>query len=258
LPNLIIDASHSLHYHLIQGDNAKPYLVYLHEGLGCTAMWSDFPELLCRATGCPGLVYDRLGYGKSSPLTHRRTVHYLHGYALQELPEILERIIPDTPFILIGHSDGGSISLIFGAEQPSFLKGIITEAAHVFVDHETIAGIRTAKKAWAEGKLRGLSKYHGDKTEIIFKAWSDTWLTKWFKHWNIEYLLPSIEVPMLVLQGGNDQYGSTEQVKSIAAKTSGYVHMEILENCSHVPHLEAQPVVVELMSDFIAQLSQGH
>ena len=255
MPYLKIKESHRLHYQIIEGNKAMPYLVFLHEGLGCTAMWRGFPEALCLATGCPGLVYDRLGYGKSSPINTTRTVHYLHEYALQELPKLLENIIPETPFILIGHSDGGSISLIFGAERPLFLKAIITEAAHIYVDHETIAGIKVATKAWAQGKLRGLAKYHGDKTETIFRAWSETWLTTWFRHWNIEYLLPSIDVPMLVIQGGNDQYGSTEQVKSIASKTSGYAHMEIVENCSHVPHLEAQPVVVELMSKFI--LNQG-
>ncbi|MCP4338560.1 MAG: alpha/beta hydrolase [Desulfobulbaceae bacterium] len=257
MPHLKINESHRLHYQLIHGVTAMPYLVFLHEGLGCAAMWGDFPELLCRATGCPGLVYDRLGYGESSPLNHPRTVHYLHEYALHELPMLLERIIPRTPFILIGHSDGGSISLIYGAERPALLKGIITEAAHVFVDPKTIAGIKSAQKAWAKGKLSGLAKYHGDKTETIFKAWAETWLSQWFKHWNIEYLLPSLEVPILAIQGGNDQYGSTEQVKSIASKTSGYTQMKMLENCSHVPHIEAQPVVVDLMTDFIARLSQG-
>lgn len=257
MPNLKIVENQSLYYQLIEGHTARPYLVYLHEGLGCTAMWSDFPALLCKATGCPGLVYDRLGYGKSSPLDHTRTVHYLHKYALQELPNLLERVIPHSPFILIGHSDGGSISLIFGAERPSFLKGIITEAAHVFVDHETIAGIRIANEAWEKGKLRGLAKYHGDKTETLFKAWSETWLTKWFKHWNIEYLLPSIDVPILAIQGASDQYGSTDQVKSIASKTSGYVQLEIVEDCAHIPHIEAQPVVLRLMSEFITQVTQG-
>ena len=258
MPNLKIDQNHRLHYQLIQGNTTLPYLVYLHEGLGCTDMWGDFPEALCAATGCPGLVYDRLGYGKSSPLKDtKRTVHYLHEYALQELPKLLECVIPQKPFILIGHSDGGSISLIFGAERPSFLKGIITEAAHVCVDHETIAGIELATTAWAKGKLRGLVKYHGDKTETLFRAWSETWLSNWFKHWNIEYLLPSIDVPMLIIQGGNDQYGSSEQVTSIISKTSGHAHGEILEKCSHVPHLDAQPVVVDLMADFIAKINQG-
>lgn len=258
MPNLQISENHRLHYEIIQGDTALPYLVYLHEGLGCTAMWGDFPEVLCAATGCPGLVYDRLGYGKSSPLkNHKRTVHYLHEYALQELPKVLEKTIPEKPFILVGHSDGGSISLILGAERPPLLKGIITEAAHVCVDHETIAGIEIATKAWARGKLRGLVKYHGDKTEALFKAWSETWLSTWFKHWNIEYLLPSIDVPMLIIQGGNDQYGSSEQVTSIVSKTSGHARGEILKNCAHVPHLEAQAVVLAIMSDFIAKINKG-
>jgi len=256
LPNLKIDQNHRLHYQLLPGNTALPYLVYLHEGLGCTDMWGDFPETLCAATGCPGLVYDRLGYGKSSSLkNNKRTIHYLHEYALQELPKLLASLIPQKPFILIGHSDGGSISLIFGAEQSSLLKGIITEAAHVYVDHETIAGIEIAKKAWDKGKLRGLVKYHGDKTETLFRAWSETWLSKWFKHWNIEYLLPSIDVPLLIIQGGNDQYGSSEQVTAIISKTSGHAHGEILEKCSHIPHSEVQAVVVALMSDFIAQIN---
>ncbi|MGB3210696.1 MAG: alpha/beta hydrolase [Desulforhopalus sp.] len=257
MPHLKIDDNQRLHYQCIQGDITKPCLVFLHEGLGSIALWGDYPDLLCRATGCPGLVYDRLGYGKSSPLHLSRTIHYLHKYALLELPILIESVIPDTPYVLIGHSDGGSISLILGAEKPSYLRGIIAEAAHVFVDDETIVGIGGAKTAWTEGKLEGLVEYHGEKTENIFKAWSETWLAEWFHHWNIEYLLPSIDVPLLVIQGDNDQYGRTDQAIAIASKTSGDVHLEIVENCAHVPHMEAQPVVLRLMSDFIVRLTQG-
>ncbi len=254
LPKLTIDDNYRLHYNLIQGDMGSPYLVFLHDGLGCEAMWEGFPERLCETTGCPGLIYDRLGYGLSSPLNRARTVHYMHEYALKELPMLLDTIIPGTAFILIGHSDGGSISLIYGAARPSLLKGIITEAAHVFVEPETIARIRSADEAWDKGSLRGLSKYHGDKTETIFKAWSATWLSRWFKHWNLEYLLPSIDVPLLVIQGANDQYASVEQVNSIVSQSSGYAQPELIDNCGHAPHLEAQPAVLELMSNFIAQI----
>ena len=232
----------------------KPYLVFLHEGLGCEAMWKGFPKLLCKTTGCRGLVYDRLGYGKSSPLNQKRTLHYLYEYALKELPKLLETVIPDTPFILIGHSDGGSICLIYGAKRPSLLKAIITEAAHVFVEPETIVGIRSADTARAKGMLRGLSKYHGDKTETVFKAWSETWLSSWFKDWNIECLLPDIEAPLLAIQGADDQYGTKKQVNSIVSKASGYVQQEIVENCGHTPHSEAQTLVLELMSVFIAEI----
>lgn len=220
-------------------------------------MWGDFPTKLCTATGCPGLVYDRLGYGQSSAQKHARTIHYLHHYGLRELPEFLNKVLPETPYILIGHSDGGSIALIFGAERPPLLQGIITEAAHIFVEEQTIAGIKVADEAWAKGKLRGLSKYHGDKMETLYHAWSGTWLSSWFKSWNIEYLLPSIEVPLLVIQGSADQYASAGHATCIAAKTSGYACVEMVDNCAHVPHIEAQAVVVQLMADFIARVSRG-
>jgi pimeloyl-ACP methyl ester carboxylesterase len=251
------DTSPRLYYQLIDGNTALPHLVFLHEGLGCIAMWGDFPAKLCTATGCPGMVYDRLGYGKSSALKHARTIHYLHDYALYELPELLEKVLPDTPYILIGHSDGGSIGLIFSAERPLLLHGIVTEAAHVFVEAETIAGIKVANDAWAKGKLRGLSKYHGDKTATLYQAWSQTWLSKWFTSWNIEYLLPSIEVPLLIIQGSDDQYASPNHAACIASKTSGHTQVEIVDNCAHVPHIEAQAAVLQLMADFIARVNQG-
>ena len=253
---LTTDSSHRLYFQLIEGDTALPYLVFLHEGLGCTAMWGDFPTKLCATTGCPGLVYDRLGYGKSSIQTHARTIHYLHDYGLRELPEFLEKTLPKTPYILIGHSDGGSIALIFAAERPPLLQAVITEAAHIFVEDQTIAGIKVANEAWAKGKLRGLSKYHGDKTATLYHAWSGTWLSPWFKSWSIEYLLPSIEVPLLVIQGSDDQYASPDHATRIAAKTSGYACVEMVNNCAHVPHIEAQAVIVQLMTDFIARIHQ--
>lgn len=257
MPIFILDQNNSLTYQFIQGDRSKPYLVFLHEGLGCIAMWKDFPLLLCRTTGCPGLIYDRVGYGKSSPLNHTRTIHYLHEYAFHELPNLMESVIPDKPFILIGHSDGGSISLINGAGRPSLLRGIITEAAHVFVDSETITGVRATAEAWEKGILAGLTKYHGDKTETMFKAWSETWLSSWFNYWNIEYLLPSITVPLLTVQGADDKYGSIDQMHSIASKSSGFAQLEIVENCGHVPHLEAKSVVIKLMSDFITKIQSS-
>jgi pimeloyl-ACP methyl ester carboxylesterase len=130
-------------------------------------------------------------------------------------------LLPGQPYFLVGHSDGGSIALLHAAEQPAGLRGIVTEAAHVFVEDVTLAGIEAANVAFAAGKLHGLAKYHGDKTEGIFKAWADTWLSSVFRHWNIEYLLPSIACPALVLQGIDDLIrhtgaGAEHRVKSLA------------------------------------------
>jgi len=254
MPIVNINSSEYIHYQLIEGDNTKPYLVFLHEGLGCVEMWKDFPKELCQQTDCPGLIYDRIGYGKSSPLTTTRTIHYLHEYALKELPLILNEVIPNTPFILVGHSDGASIALIYGAQKPIHLHGIISEAGHVMVENETSLGIKQADKAWEANKLGGLYKYHGKKTAQIFKAWTTTWLQPWFKSWNIEYLLPSLDMPILVLQGENDQYASHAQVHSIKKYSAGDVNTHIIEHSAHSPHSQAKANVLLLMSNFIRKL----
>ncbi|MBU1565211.1 MAG: alpha/beta hydrolase [Proteobacteria bacterium] len=254
MSTLHLKSGQEIYYRLISGDENNLYLVFLHEGLGCTAMWKDFPDQLCRMTNCPGLVYDRSGYGKSSPLQHSRTIHYLHDYALGELPEVLEKTLLGKAFVLIGHSDGGSISLIFGAEKSPHLKAIITEAAHVFVEPETLRGIESAVEAYEEGHFRGLFKYHGEKTGGLFQAWATTWLSEWFKSWNIEYLLPSIECPLLILQGSGDQYGTERQVESIVAKSSGIAVPVFVENCGHAPHQEQSERVLQILADYIGQL----
>jgi pimeloyl-ACP methyl ester carboxylesterase len=214
-------------------------------------MWRDFPDDLCKKTGCAGLLYDRLGYGKSSMLVKSRTVHYMHEYALNELPEVLARLVPGRRFFLIGHSDGASIGLIYAAENNPMLLGLITEAAHVFVERETLEGIKAAVDDFNVGKFEPLFKYHGDKTEFIFKAWHEIWLSNRFGSWNIEYLLPSINCPCLVIQGIDDQYGTPAQVYSIVSKTSGRARMKMVANCGHSPHRESADAVICLMIDFI-------
>ena len=254
MPFIELDSRHHIHYQRIDGPPNRPCLVFLHEGLGSVGQWKDFPRQLCARTGCPGLVYDRLGYGRSSPLKRTFTIHYLHEYGLFELPLVIDALLPDRPFLLVGHSDGGSISLIFAAGQPSRLLGVITEAAHVFVEAITIDAIREAAEAFARGRLAGLVRYHGDKTEDLFKSWSGTWLSRGFAAWNIEYLLPSIEVPLLALQGRDDQYGTPAQVEAIAAGSAGEATPVLLEACAHAPHLEAAGPTLELMSDFVNRI----
>lgn len=239
---------------MIDGRPEYPTLVYLHEGLGCHAMWKGFPRMLCRKTGCSGLIYDRMGHGKSSPLTSVRTIRYMHESAGKELPRVVEHCIPGRSFILVGHSDGGSISLIFGAEKPPLLRGIITEAAHVFVESVTEEGICRMDAAFKKGELARLQKYHGEKTGALFKAWADTWLNKGFRSWNIEDVLPLIECPVLVIQGREDQYGTERQVRSIVSGMSGRATPVLLETCRHSPHLEEPENVLAIMSEFVDQI----
>ena len=254
---VVLDEHHHLFYEQYEGEAERPCLVFLHEGLGCVAQWNDFPQRLCHRTGCPGLVYDRLGHGKSSPLIQPRTIRYLHEAALDELPKVLDALIPGQRFILIGHSDGGSISLIFSAKRYHLLLGAITVAAHVFVEQVSLAGIRKAEEAFVQGKLRkGLARYHGKKTEQLFKAWAETWTSPSFCSWTIEDLLPSIAVPLLVLQGRDDQYGTAAQVEAIVNKSGGSATPLLLEDCGHAPHLDFPELTLDLMSCFVNRLAR--
>lgn len=255
MSHIELSSGDRIYYERIEGAADRPVLVFLHEGLGCVQMWRDFPARLCRHTGCPGLVYDRAGYGQSSGLSKPRSVHYLHEYALVELPGILSLLCSDRPYLLIGHSDGGSIGLIHAAENPPRLKGLVTEAAHVFVEPITIDGIVKAGIDYRAGKLKGLFKYHGDKTGPLFEAWHDVWLSDGFRHWNIEYLLPSVICPVLVIQGVQDQYGTVQQVQRIVSKIAGPAQMEMVEHCRHTPHLEHPGFLMEKMAYFIGEIA---
>ncbi|MFO7839024.1 MAG: alpha/beta hydrolase [Desulfosalsimonadaceae bacterium] len=254
MAEIFLNDGRSIFYKTIAGSPANPCLVFLHEGLGCTAMWKDFPELLCRRTRCPGVVYDRPGYGRSSPDTAFRTIHYMHHAAFNDLQLLIDKVIPGRPFVLAGHSDGASISLISAAEKPSRLKGVISEAAHVFVESETLKGIEKADAAFEEGQFQGLYKHHGEKTERVFKSWAETWLSRWFWHWNIEYLLPSIECPLLVIQGAEDSYGTRRQVEAIADQTSGSAESCLIPDCGHAPHAEQPEKTLEVMAAFIERI----
>ncbi|TWI42998.1 pimeloyl-ACP methyl ester carboxylesterase [Pseudoduganella flava] len=250
--------SSELYHEWIAGEavdgHARPVLVFLHEGLGSVSMWKDFPRRLCAATGCPGLVYDRQGYGRSPALTRRRTVHYLHDYALAELPAVLAALLPERDYVLFGHSDGGSIALLHAAEAPARLRGIVTLAAHVMVEQVTLDGIAAAAAAWEAGKLAGLARHHGDKTAALFHAWADTWRSPGFAHWHIGYALPSIACPVLALQGRDDQYGTPAQLDAIEAGVRG-ARTVLLDDCGHAPHVDQPARVLELAGAFIAAAS---
>ncbi len=232
------------------GEN-HPVLVFLHEGLGCIDMWRDFPEELVMATGCDALLYDRFGHGYSARLNHVRTVRYLEDEALLILPEVLDICSVDNS-ILIGHSDGGSIALIFSSEHPVKVKDLITEAAHVFVEEITIKGIEKTVHLYNSSNLKKkLTRYHGEKTEALFNAWANIWLSDDFLSWNIESYLARVICPSLIIQGRNDEYGTIRQVNAITSLLSGNTEPYIVPGCGHSPHSQSKEMVLEKMIQFI-------
>jgi pimeloyl-ACP methyl ester carboxylesterase len=229
-----------------------PTLIFLHEGLGCVEMWKDFPARLGRVTGCGVLVYSRLGYGKSDPCRLPRSLTYMQEEGLVTLPEII-KVAGIRECVLIGHSDGGSIAIVYAGGTPALpLKGLITEAAHVFCEEISVRSIQEARENYLHKDLREkLKKYHGPNTDDAFWGWNRAWLDPDFMHWNIEEFLAGIRGPMLAIQGKEDQYGTIAQIQAIEAKAGGGVEAFVVDHCRHSPHLDQEELVFEAMKRFI-------
>lgn len=241
-----------------QINSEAPTLIFLHESLGCITLWRDFPELLSTRTQCNYFVYDRWGYGESSPNTGmmEKGNDYLEKSAII-LIEIIKAFPIQKP-ILIGHSDGGSIALIAAAKAPSIIKGIISIAGHVFVEDITLKGIRAVEEAYKNTDFsQKLSKYHGEKTNDVFYSWTNIWLSDKFRTWNIVDLIPKINCPSLIIQGADDEYGTLKQVTEISNHISGYAETLILKNTKHVPHKEQKEKVLAAIAQFILQCNTG-
>ncbi len=232
----------------------RPTIIFLHDSLGCIALWRDFPERVGALTQCNVLVYDRQGYGKSCGFSYaKRDNDYLELEA-DILHQLLDYWNIEQP-ILFGHSDGGSIALLTAAKYPDKIKAIITEGAHVFVEDITIKGIKEAIQGYETTDLKTkLEKYHGTNTEAMFWAWAKTWNTEAFLSWNIERFLPAIQCPTLVIQGEKDEYGSLQQVESIIEKVSGTAEKFVIPAVGHTPHKENTEVVLKRVTSFITQL----
>ncbi len=232
-----------------------PTLLLLHEGLGSVAMWRQFPEKLAAVTGCRTIVYSRAGYGGSQPMPHPRTPHYLHQEAEGTLPALVAALGINRP-VLIGHSDGGSIALIFASAFPEVPLGVAVMAPHEFIEEETLAGIRAARIAWATTDWpQRLSRFHAD-AEQVFRDWSDTWLQPEFRDWSIEAGLSRIRCPVLAIQGLEDEYATLRQIDFIAERVPG-TRLLKLPDCGHSPHREQEAAVLVALDGFIRELDSG-
>jgi pimeloyl-ACP methyl ester carboxylesterase len=232
-------------------DAAGTPIVFLHEALGSIALWRDFPDALCAATKRPGFVYERLGHGASDPLPEKRRSDYLHREA-KHLGAVLDAAGIETAD-LVGHSDGGSIALLAAAFDPTRFARVATMAAHVYVEPVTREGIEAAVEAWRKTDLpQRLGKYHGDKTEALFFAWANTWLSAPFAFWNIEADIAPVTARVLALQGAKDEYGSPDQLARIARAVSGPCETWLIETCAHQPQFQARDAVIGRILRFLA------
>jgi pimeloyl-ACP methyl ester carboxylesterase len=229
-----------------------PVIVMLHEGLGSVAMWREFPERVAEATGCGVLVYSRYGHGKSERLAEKRSVDFMHHEAKVVLPEFLRQFEIQRP-ILLGHSDGASIALIYAGTWPERVRGLVLGAPHVFVEDLGIRSITAIRKLYESSDLsKKLARYH-DHVDQTFRGWNHIWLDSQFRSWNIEEYLATITCPTLVIQGENDEYGTLAQVEAIQRRVPATQSL-ILPRCGHSPHRDQPSLTLDAISKFVATL----
>ena len=229
-----------------------PTIVMLHEGLGSAALWGDFPDKLQAATGAGVFVYSRAGYGASSPVTLPRPLDYMHREALDVLPKLLDQI-GFRRGLLLGHSDGASIAAIYaGGVQDHRLRGLALIAPHFVVEDVSVASIAEIKTAYETTELKQkLARWHKD-VDNAFYGWNGAWLDPKFRAWDISDCLAYVRVPIAIVQGEADQYGTTRQIEIAQEECYCPVEVTLLKDAGHSPHREAGAPTLNAIAEFVS------
>ncbi len=234
--------------------NESATFVLLHEGLGSVGQWGDFPDRLAAASGLGVFAYSRAGYGRSSASVMPRRTSFMHEEARDVLPHVLDAIALQRG-ILLGHSDGASIAAIYaGSFQDHRIGGLVLIAPHFFTEAFGVAEIARMRELYANGDLRPkLARWHRDP-DNAFYSWSGPWLDPEFRTWDVTGELARIRVPMLVVQGEDDQYGTLDQVETAKRECRCPVEAVILPGVRHIPHREATEETLRAIVDFTGRL----
>jgi lipoate-protein ligase A len=252
-----IAAGHVLRgHHIAAAQPERPPMVLLHDALGCVRLWRDVPERLASATGCSVLVYDRWGSGDSAPLAPSHSGHYLLEEALSSLPDVIRATGTRRP-VLIGHSDGAAIALMFAGAYPDQVAGVVAIAPHLFREQRTVEGIAAQIRDFEHGDLKArLVRYHGGKTDQLFGRLVDAWTGDEARDWDIKDYVEQICCPVLAIQGTADEFFTRAQLDALCELAPQRVETLLLNGCSHAPHQQATSAVIEAITRFIGHVSR--
>jgi pimeloyl-ACP methyl ester carboxylesterase len=235
----------------LPGSSDRTPLVMLHEGLGSVGLWRAFPSALQERTGRRVIAFSRYGHGRSAPPPRPRTPAFFHEEALEVLPTVMNELGVDVP-VLVGHSDGASIALIYASHEP--VAGLALLAPHVFVETITVNAIRQTREQYLGGGLRERMTSHHDDPDAAFWGWCDVWLDPEFLAWDLAPEVSQVSAPTLLIQGAEDPYGTLEQLDRIEAGVRGSVQRLVVPG-GHSPHLEQPEPVAQAIDDFVRSLT---
>ena len=225
-------------------------------GLGCVDLWKTFPQTLARKTGMGVFAYSRAGYGRSSPVRLPRPIDYMTREAVDVLPQVLDRI-GFREGVLLGHSDGATIAAIHAGSLADFrVRGLVLMAPHFFAEPEGLVSIAQARKSYETTALRKkLGRYHNEP-DIAFRGWSEAWLAADFKDWNVSDVIDYFRIPVLAIQGREDQYGTLLQIEEIESRIYSPLDTLILDACGHAPHIEKPEETLSAIVEFTMRLDR--
>ncbi|MBA2398084.1 MAG: alpha/beta hydrolase [Bradyrhizobium sp.] len=235
-----------------------PTIVMLHEGLGSAGLWGDFPDKLQAATGAGVFAYSRSGYGASTPATLPRTVDYMHTEALDVLPKLLDQI-GFRRGLLLGHSDGASIAAIYtGAHQDHRVEGVVMIAPHFIIEDISVTSIAKIKTVYETTDLKAkLARWHRD-VDNAFYGWNAAWLNPAFRNWDISEYLAYIRVPVAILQGADDEYGTMRQIAIAQEECYCPVDVTVIPGAGHQPHREVPGATLDAVQEFANTVLRVH
>jgi pimeloyl-ACP methyl ester carboxylesterase len=248
-----------LEYRMIgPAPDSAPTIVMLHEGLGSAKLWGDFPDRLQGATGAGVFVYSRAGYGASTPVKLPRPLDYMSIEALDVLPALLDTI-GFRRGLLLGHSDGASIATIYaGGTGDHRVRGVVMIAPHFVVEDVSVRSIAEIKKVYETTDLKAkLARWHGN-VDNAFYGWNGAWLDPKFRDWDISEYLAYIRVPVAIVQGAGDQYGTIRQIEIAQEECYCPVDVTIVPGAGHSPHREAPEVTLNTIAEFAKRILFFH
>jgi pimeloyl-ACP methyl ester carboxylesterase len=246
-------AGHRLEQERFAG--GAPTLVFLHEGLGSVSLWRGFPRAVAEATGSAALVYSRRGYGRSDPSPRPWPLRFMHDEAILVLPAVLDAARVEDA-VLVGHSDGASIALVYAGAIGLRVRGVVAMAPHVLVEEvcvRSIAAIRAEYDAPGSALRERLARHHAD-VDGAFHGWADAWLDPGFRSWDLRGYLPAVRVPVMVIQGEDDAYGTLLQVDEIERLVPAPVERVVLPACGHSPHRDRPGETLAAVARFVQAL----